>query len=430
VGTGVTVDTTFTKTRINTTVKAGFHADQWVRFTSLTTQAKDLAFDGATTALQVVVGATNVINRTAGPGAFEVVRAHSGDASTHFQLEKQGNFMMLSWYDSTGADTDPNFTGASVTEGDWITLAAPFSALNRGTFRIVQRAAATNQVYFENPYGVEELVVPGVGLPRIVSYDSVRVGDIFVISGTILGAANAGTYTVTAVNSSTQIVVNGTMVNAGPTVLAAAYTQVQVLEQDPFEAIKQIHTVAVDPVSSAQTDVILHGTTLNGKLSAAANTQITALNKFAFPTAIQTGVDGYRKYLGLISESNKIVYGDPTDPSTYPGVKAAGAQLNIEGPVIKRIQVALAIRVRTGTPFSIVQEQVVNNVTATINKVPLGTSIVISDFVSAAGSVDGVLAVSVVSPTYSSSSDLIAVSAFEKPLVVDPQVDVLITEVV
>jgi uncharacterized phage protein gp47/JayE len=85
--------------------------------------------------------------------------------------------------------------------------------------------------------------------------------------------------------------------------------------------------------------------------------------------------------------------------------------------------------VRTGTPFSTVENQIKSSVASAINSVPLGNPVVLSDIVSAAGSVDGVLAVSVVSPTFDSTHDLITVQSFEKPLVIDSDADIILTQV-
>ena len=264
---------------------------------------------------------------------------------------------------------------------------------------------------------------------EFVTYDSVVVGDALRIGGTILDSDNAGDWVVTKVNGSTMIETSGVMVNAGPTVLGASLTQAQIIEQAPFSSIKRIHMTAVNPTDPTQLDVVLDGTVSFEKLTEGAGTTLSTIDKLGFSNNINLGLDGYNKYLGLIAEANRIVYGDPTNYTTYPGVAASGAYLNIEGPIIKRIFVSMAVRVRTGIPFSVVQSQIKSNVTSVINKTPVGTSIVISDLVTAAGKVLGVLSVSIVSPLYDDAHDLIAISAVEKPLVIDPDVDVLVSQI-
>ena len=47
--------------------------------------------------------------------------------------------------------------------------------------------------------------------------------------------------------------------------------------------------------------------------------------------------------LGLIGEANQVVYGNTQDTATYPGIAAAGANINISGPFIHRIIIALVL---------------------------------------------------------------------------------------
>ena len=72
----------------------------------------------------------------------------------------------------------------------------------------------------------------------------------------------------------------------------------------------------------------------------------TALDKLSFPTGLYSGVDGYAFSTGLIGEANRVVYGDPDDEATYPGMAAAGATVLTSGPLVKRIKLALALRGR------------------------------------------------------------------------------------
>jgi hypothetical protein len=55
--------------------------------------------------------------------------------------------------------------------------------------------------------------------------------------------------------------------------------------------------------------------------------------------------------------------------------------------------------------------------------------VAISTIVAAAAAVDGVVAVTVLSPTYGSGNDLIAVQANEKPRILDLNQDVLVSVV-
>jgi hypothetical protein len=66
-------------------------------------------------------------------------------------------------------------------------------------------------------------------------------------------------------------------------------------------------------------------------------------------------------------------------------------------------------------------------VASIINQSPVGTSIAISDLISAAQAINGVAAVTVLSPAYGTGNDLINVQPFEKPLVIDIDQDIQVS---
>jgi uncharacterized phage protein gp47/JayE len=127
----------------------------------------------------------------------------------------------------------------------------------------------------------------------------------------------------------------------------------------------------------------------------------------------------------LIGEADKVMYGYETDPVSYPGVVAAGSNINISGPLVKRIQVGLSLRVRGTT--SVVFEAVRGAVATFVNNSKVGESIAISDIISVASSIGGVEAVSVSSPAYTTSADRITVQPYEKALVLQPELDITLT---
>ena len=54
---------------------------------------------------------------------------------------------------------------------------------------------------------------------------------------------------------------------------------------------------------------------------------------------------------GLIEEANRIIYGDPTDPVTFPGVSAAGSDIFIQEPLALVVNLAIDVRLQTGVSF-------------------------------------------------------------------------------
>jgi hypothetical protein len=165
------------------------------------------------------------------------------------------------------------------------------------------------------------------------------------------------------------------------------------------------------------------------KINESSLTQMSAIGKLSFSTSIKKGLDSYRYNIGLIAEANRIIYGDPRDPTTYPGVGAAGADIYVREPLTRRIQVSIVVRINTGVPFAAIVEQVRTNVSSLINSNPIGQPIAISAIVSTVNSIPGVRAVAISSPQYDSTHDVIYLASSEKARIIDPVLDVSVSSV-
>jgi hypothetical protein len=163
------------------------------------------------------------------------------------------------------------------------------------------------------------------------------------------------------------------------------------------------------------------------RITATYGSTVRALSKLEFPLGVTEGKDGYAYNIGLIGEANRVLYGLESDPTTYPGVVASGASVNISGPVVRRVQVALGLRIRNGANRQATFDAVRSSVATYINGLGVGVPVAISSIVNAASAVGGVEAVSVSSPSYSTSSDQISVQPYEKPLVLQSDLDITLT---
>lgn len=284
--------------------------------------------------------------------------------------------------------------------------------------------------WIENPNAVNETisVVSGDSV-NFYSYDSTMPGDTFVIDTDIFGTMNRGSFSIVDFGGSSNImVVSGNMqAFSSGGVLGANFAFLRVIESSPIRLIKKIKTVVRTPGTTDYVDLIFDTAALASKISGSNNSSILALTKLGFGSMLVTGADAYNYATGLIGEVNKVIYGDPSNSSVYPGVVAAGAKVNVSGPLVKRITVSLAIRIRSSVTSSDIQDRVKSAVASAINNVEIGKPVAISSIVSAAASVDGVVAVTVLSPTYSSGNDLISVQSNEKPRVLDIDQDVLVS---
>ena len=361
------------------------------------------------------------------------LRALGFDATTEFDVSVPGH-MRIEW-NTNG--TQPTLANAKM--GDVVRVGTAFSAANQGDFMVA--SSGDNFIELKNANAVNEtaITVTGVGgdvlqaqIPalKFSEYEATVPGDNFVISGSVLGDANQGSFTVLEVLSKNSVSVDAVLDAVSPAEqLNDLFVQVYVEEGVAYTAYKKVHTVSTNPASDQQTCLVIEGTDQIEKINETASIAVVGQSKLSFPETTTSGFDSYKYYEGLLGEANRIVYGDPADNITYPGVAAAGAEIFIEPPLVKRIEVSINVRVNPGTPFARVTEEVRNAIAALINASPIGESIAISDIISQVNSIPGVRAVSISSPAYDPSNDVIVVNPSEKPFILDIVKDITVSKV-
>lgn len=402
----------------------GLHKNQWIKLTSANVLKKNLFLDN-TTFVSISGAPLNTLTITAGAGTFKTSRVYSGDNTTQIQVEKHGNFVAYVW-NTNG--TNPNFT--NVVQGDFVIIptTSNFSFQNQGTFRVIR--ALGNMFWIENSLAIEETKTLAASNDfQFFSADSILPNDTLILSGGILGTNNNGTYSVFNSTSNT-ITINEVFNSAvGATNLGAGFDNIKSYDKSTTVLYKQIKTVnKKSSIASNLSDIIFTDfvSQFLGKISDVYGFTFTALNKFDFDQTTTFGIDAYSTYKGLIGESTKVVYGDPRSPTLYPGVKAAGTYIDILPPLPKRIKISLGVRLRTGVPFSTVLNNIRSTAAGIINATKIGQSISLSEIVRATSQIDGVYAVSIIYPNYTSASDVIIVNPNEKPIVISEN-DVSVT---
>jgi hypothetical protein len=360
------------------------------------------------------------------------------------QFERQGQFVAIA---DTGS-TDDAFFG-SIPNGSWLRVSpatAPtigqVQAANQGIFRVLRSTGGvggtSGTIYIENPICVEET---SECLITVFIPDSVMPGDQLAVLDPTWGVNNMGIWTVKAVgetvagdgdvfNDSTTVTVDVSARTPVPQGASAALTSTGVIYLR--EGVPGVFVMRADGISPNQDDGNFvnirwdHGID-SSSISESAGSVITVLDKLNFPQGFSAGSDGYRYDVGLLREANKVVYGDPGNPVTYPGVAAADSQINIQGPLVKRIQVGLSIRVKTGLNTQDIANRVRSAVATVVNQTAIGKSISFSDIIDAAREVVGVVSVAIVSPLFSVEHDQIKVQPYEKPFVLDLAQDVQVS---
>jgi hypothetical protein len=428
----------------------GYFAGMWMQIQNTAPMPKSVI--QATTTL-VSLATNGTITLDTAPNTPFWSYSNSGPVLSHtWQIEKQGRYTCFSYDVSHGSV--PNLVGAK--EGDWVritTAATPtansvaVSTANQGIFRVVRVEDGTvgnssaRAFWIENDSSLEETVEADIAF---FTFDSVMPGDQLSISTDLWNPANKGVWTVESVgvisgvpftNSAAgkhtiKLVVSGrtpVAVSSPGALGTTQYRLVQVIEALPSKLIKRIRSIAPNQSDGTFVDIKFSSSPCFQLIGNTAGSIMSPLDKLGFDTELAVGVDGYSHTTGLIAEANRVVYGDASDSAAYPGVVAAGANLNISGPLVKRITCALNIRVRSGVSTTDVTDRVKSAVAAVINGTGIGEPIAISDLVNAASKVNGVIAVSIISPTYNSESDLVSVQPYEKPLVLNLETDVQVS---
>lgn len=442
VGSSVSVASLKSVSTIKTTESAGIGKGMWCRIDNTDPTP---SFDIFTAGMNLISWGADGLVHVSG----SVIDELTSPLAARLQFERQGDFIAI-----TDLGIISTLSIASVKPGSYIRITPTVSptvnfpqvsSANQGLFRVLRTDlsgghANAGTIYIENTAAIDESAEC-----TFAAYgkDSIMPGDKFVISSPIFGAGNQGVWSVTSVgvtsatsndpftntNKFTVDVSDRTPVPQGASVALDSVTAALVysIEAKACSFIMRVEAVVPNQTDGSFTDIRWDDDIHASAIGAAAGSIITVLDKLAFSTNFAAGIDGYSFNTGLIGEANKVVYGDPANTATYPGVAAAGAQIDISGPLVKRITIALLLRVRSGISNKGIGDRVRSAVATVINQSPHGQPISFSSIIAAAEKIVGVGAVTIVSPVYNAANDSISVQPSEKPLIVSLQNDISIT---
>lgn len=305
---------------------------------------------------------------------------------------------------------------ASVSEGDTVIIAGPFAPLNQGSYRVIRMNQ--NSVWYENLDSIEEEQTPTANSQiQFYQYEATVPGDSIIVNGSVLGNGNAGTYQILSVTSPTVVVVTGVITSQTATNLGANYISFAVQEGVAYTGYKQVSYVAPQPGTTNFNNIVFNTSAQYEKIDLSANVGMTSMGKLDFPTTVKNGIDSYSYDTGLIGQANRVIYGDPRDQITYPGVNAAGTNIFIREPLLKSISISMSIRTNIGVSFAQITNQIQSSVYALIQSNPLGQSIDLSSIVETVRAIPGVTSVVLTNPTYTVASDEIQLVTGEKAFI-------------
>jgi len=344
---------------------------------------------------------------------------------TEFQTDLDGTTEMKVEYLSqniwkfthTGIGTAPIFRNHGITAEDWVVIGGNFATGNKGKFKII--TSEFEYFLIENPNGVAETLLPGAASMQFYAPDSVFVSDTLVVAEfdniSWFDADNQGIMDIVAVGKTGgtkyhYVNVTNSTFAAETITLGSFVNSFFVLENELYDAFKIVTKVALNPSDTSQSyiyyEAIDQPTRVNAnRISAAGGSQFYSLNKLDFPTATKVGIDGYKYWTGLLRKVQRVIDGYEADITAFPGLKAAGVQVEPLPPLLQRVSVSLDVRTIERTPLAILTDSIKSTVLAYIASLGVGSDVLLSEIVKRVQNIPGVETVHVIDPVPSVTTE-------------------------
>jgi len=259
---------------------------------------------------------------------------------------------------------------------------------------------------------------------RFFEGDSVAINDnIFITESTDpnwFEIANSGTFTIEAIGTNFTDgrvflrVENGAGIAQTDVSMSVINTKFLINEADDnkFSTIKQIHNIVVDEFNPEKRVVYLTPGNRVYKWNQTNSTTISSLGKIGYSENITTGVDGYLYYTGLLRKVQRIIDGFEPDAVNFPGRKAVGSLIEVLPPLPRRVTVAIDVTTQDGVNLSEISDEITSVIINYVSNLGVGEDVILSDIIVRVKNIDGVAAVTFITPD--PSEERIAISSDEK----------------
>jgi uncharacterized phage protein gp47/JayE len=262
--------------------------------------------------------------------------------------------------------------------GDHVTFSSMQNAANNGPFIVTAvNTAGNGYIEVTNATGVAESGSTGgmaVGARRQISAYTALMGAITLGSALPVTPAIADTFGV--------------------------------LPSTVANVLKHMNNTRITPISAAANiDASDHGTKVqisslsNGSDGYVQVTGGSANTVFAFSTTAYRGLQGYQYFTNLLALVNKTIYGDDSDPVSFPGIGAGGIQFDIQAPTVQSITFSLDLTLDQGFSLTGLSDQIKSAITQYVNGLGVGDSVILSEVIAAVMAVAGVADVEIITPT-------------------------------
>lgn len=296
----------------------------------------------------------------------------------------------------------------AVSSGDWVqiggsyagvSLSVFFSTSNTGRFQIVE---TDNLNYFDidNSLAYEEFVTITSAPFIFTSYHSAQVGDQLVLGALLpVDTLNKGTFTVTEVVSEYVLkYTNPTVVTLLSTALGVGSDYMYLLDQG-YSTYRKVVMVMPKPEDPTNRTLVTVSPGYDMGLFTESNgARLFTPNRLGFSSQPVPGMNGYSYWTGLKRRAQYVLDGYSPDPTTFPGVRAAGTVIEVREPQIQLVSLSLKVKTKEGVALSSISDSMKNSIVGYVNSLGLGDDVVMSEIVSLVQQIPGVDAVNILIP--------------------------------
>lgn len=357
-----------------------------------------------------------------------IFQNHNGSEQLNYIRPFNDLQRTVNWTNSSGIVTGLAGDFANLEIGDWVkkpedldTLYRQVVSFNTGDAETATEITlgATYQGTSSSGFGIAFNQETDVGAGQdllsssdiiILEGDSVRTQDTLFISETAnenwFNVSNTGTYTLTSVGQNPSDdrpyfrVTNNVAVDQSNVLFGVPNSQMVITENDstPFSSVKVIDNIAVDELNPNRRIMYLTPADRSYKFTQTNKTTVKALGKLDYSADIAQGVDGYSYYTGLLRRVQRIVDGYEPNQTAFPGRKAVGATIETLPPLIKRINLSITVATREGVNVTEITNDIKSTIIQYVNSLGVSQDVILSDIIVRVKGVDGVEAVTFLSP--------------------------------
>jgi hypothetical protein len=166
-----------------------------------------------------------------------------------------------------------------------------------------------------------------------------------------------------------------------------------------YSTIRKVENIAPNKSNNQLKTVYLSPSNKSYKILTSYETKMESLGKVGFSNTIDIGSDGYSYYTGLLRKTQRTVDGYAPDYTSYPGIKAVGATIEVLPPLIQKISLSLSVSTKFGVTVSDIKDEIKTVITNYINgTLGVGDNVILSEVICEVMTIRGISAVSILDP--------------------------------